>query len=154
MGGGLGGRLHAVRRRLTLRGGGVPPGVQELFDLGFDKNEYTRPNFYNEKGERIAPPKSAFAPGPEKENWAAEEMEAMAHRCVWGGMGVGLCVRVTHTHTHTHTHSMRPEDWPRGHPGYNGHPFSGVKRPGFFLEEFIHEESSDPHIQVSWFSLV
>eukprot|EP00802_Teleaulax_amphioxeia_P015944 Tamp_16046.p1 GENE.Tamp_16046~~Tamp_16046.p1 ORF type:complete len:448 (-),score=69.59 Tamp_16046:63-1406(-) len=114
--------MHVMQPRLALRGGGVPPGVQELFDMGFDKNEYTRPTFYNERGERIAPPASAFAPGPDKENWAAEEMEAMVH-------------------------SMDPKDWPKGHPGYNGYPFAGVKRPGFFLEEFIHEESSDPSVQ-------
>jgi len=107
---------------LTLRGGTEPPLVEELFKLGFDKNLYTRATFYNQKGQRIPPPKGAFSPGPVKENWAAEEMEAMAHR-------------------------VEPDQWPDGHPGYDGHPFAGVKRPGWFLEEYIEQESKDPHIQ-------
>jgi len=113
-----------VRTRIALRGGGgsEPPLVRSLFELGFDKNLYTRATFYNEKGQRIAPPKEAFSPGPEKTNWAAEEMEAMAH-------------------------GVAPDEWPADHPGYDGHPFAGVKRPGWFLEEYVEEESSDPHVQ-------
>ena len=106
-----------------LRGGGTePPLVKELFELGFDKNLYTRATFYDEKGMRIPPPEAAFSPGPEKSNWAAEEMEHMASR-------------------------VQPDEWPDGHPGYDGHPFAGVKRPGWFLEEYIEKESTDPHVQ-------
>jgi hypothetical protein len=115
---------HTVQRPkfVALRGGIEPPLVEELFELGFDKNLYTRATFYNEKGQRIPPPKEAFSPGPEKYNWAEEEMEAMVNR-------------------------VRPDEWPDGHPGYNGHPFAGVKRPGWFLEEYIEEESSNTTIQ-------
>ena len=116
-----------LRTSIALRGGGSggsaePPLVRELFELGLDKNLYTRATFYNEHGQRIPPPKAAFSPGPEKENWAAQEMEAMAHR-------------------------VAPSEWPAGHPGYDGHPFAGVQRPGWFLEEYIEEESADPHVQ-------
>ena len=45
-----------------LRGGSVPPLVQELFDLGFDKSLYTRTTFYNEQGQRIAPPDEGLDP--------------------------------------------------------------------------------------------
>ena len=64
-------------------------------------------------------PASAFSPGPEKENWAAEEMEAMAY-------------------------NMRPQDWPDGHPGYDGHPFAGLcmmcmgERTGVGLGTIVH----------------
>ena len=109
---------------MGLRGGTdePPPLVKQLFELGFDKNLYTRATFYNLQGQRIPPPKDAYSPGPVKENWNAEEMAAMVH-------------------------NVGPKEWPDEHPGYDGHPFAGVKRPGWFLEEHIHEESSEPRIQ-------
>jgi len=88
----------------------------------FSKDELTRAQFFDRDGNRIAAPPEALAPDSDSGEVDAEHLVHLSQ-------------------------NVQPEDWPKGHPGYNHDPFLGCKKAGWFLEMEVEEQSKDPAIQ-------